>query len=352
LAAKSGADGLTVYIQPPPVALLLIPLALLQYDDAMFAWLLLSCLAAWGVGLQAAKIYDLCRAELPGAKSRRDQRIGGLLILLICISPLTYHCVRIGNISAIVGWLIGVAVLSLIRRRDAKGDASGAAALLIGGVMKYASLVLLPLYVAKRRWRALIALSVMGLALLGLSAAIMGTGPYRTFLSDIAPTMGRSTAARNNMSLTGVILRMGQRETLSGGAAFVVRAASLLVLALIVVLIFSRPRRHWDGAGRVVGGVMALVSWLLVFSPIAWLHYFMYLLPFSGWLVVQARKSVMRGAVVVAIIGLSYVPLQMVPSFNPPEPIFSYPCFSLMLLLALAVWAMIWDGVGRGDTGA
>ena len=37
-----------------------------------------------------------------------------------------------------------------------------------------------------------------------------------------------------------------------------------------------------------------------------------------------------------AIIGLSYLPLQIVPSFSLPEPFFSYPCFSLAAMLALA----------------
>lgn len=341
LAIGSGANGLTAFIQPPPAALMLAPLALLSYEDARFVWLLLLCLAAWGTALEAAKIYDLCVADSPAGKSERDQRLGGLLILLICISPLTYCCVRSGNISAIIGWLIGVATASLIRRSGGGSEAGGVAAILIAGVQKYASFVLVPLYVAMRRWRALIELSIMGLALLALSVVIMGAEPFRTFIGEIAPTLGRSVGTRYNMSLPGLMLRMGRRETLSSPQNMAIHYAGLVVLALILVLMFSRPRRYWDSAIHVAGAAAALLCWLLVFSPIAWLAYFMYLVPLSGWLIVQARRSVAGSAVVIVIIAMCYVPLQMFPRFNPPEPVFSYPLLSLILMLGLSIRTML-----------
>jgi hypothetical protein len=341
LAAKSGAIGLTVFIQPPPAALMLAPLGLLSYEDAMFVWLLLLCLAAWGTALQAAKIYDLCAADSSAGTTERDQRVGGLLILLICISPLTYCCVRSGNISAIIAWLIGAAMMSLIRRRNGGNEAGGAAALLIAGVQKYASFVLLPLYVAMRRWRALIEMGIMGLALLAISVSILGTEPFLTFVGQIAPTLGRSVGTRYNMSLSGLMLRMGRREMLSEPQNFGIRGAGLVVLALILVLIFSRPRRYWDSAIHVAGAAAALLCWLLVFGPIAWLAYFMYLVPLSGWLIIQARRSVAGSAVVIVIIAMCYVPLQMFPRFNPPEPVFSYPLLSLILMLGLSIRTML-----------
>jgi hypothetical protein len=48
------------YMQPPPLSLLLIPLALMPLKLSYFVWVLLLILAAWGIGRQAGMIWK-CR---------------------------------------------------------------------------------------------------------------------------------------------------------------------------------------------------------------------------------------------------------------------------------------------------
>lgn len=347
LAHATNMAGPTVYIQPPPTALLLMPLALLPSDVCAFVWLLLLCFAAWGIGLQAAAIHEACAAatgpphhaisgqiicKAPGAS-----RASGLLILFVCLSPLTNCWISSGNMSAIVGWLIGVAALSLIRRNDV----TGAAAIFVGAAAKYAPLVLVPLWIAMRRWRALLLCSAMALVLLVASLAIMGTGPYRTFARDILPTYARSSLGRENDSLTGMLLRATGRDTLTAPLAMTVHCLRWATLGLILVLLFSRPRQEWDQPVRIASASVALVAWFLVFSPIAWIHYFAYLGPFWGWLVFQATRHRLRLAAVISIFALCYVPLQPLPAFRAPEPLFSYPLISLVLTLFLAMRTML-----------
>src|SRR3954454_4018745 len=54
LALSHGVSEESVrYMQPPPLALLLVPLAFVPVKVSYFAWVLLLILAAWGIGRQA-----------------------------------------------------------------------------------------------------------------------------------------------------------------------------------------------------------------------------------------------------------------------------------------------------------
>jgi hypothetical protein len=354
LAEQSGIGDNTRYIQPPPLALVLIPLSWLPAHVSFYLWHGLLCLAAWGISLQAARIYEICAESdaaagiasarnIPGTPPQpRSWRTlaPGILILLICLSPQAHRWVRVGNMSPIVGWLIGIATLALVRRTDG----IGAVALFFGAVAKYALLVLAPLYLAMRRWRVIVYCLILAAGMLIASLiAMRSLEPYRTFINQIVPTLSRTRLLGENQALYPTILRMTNRETMPPELAMVLRCIEFACLALILVIIFAAPQRYWRHPPNVFCAALALIAWLLVFSPITWEHYFSYLAPFWGWMVYQAGRSKSRAIVTIAAIALSYVPITLIHGIRLPEPIFSHLFWSMLLTLLLALWVMLRD---------
>jgi hypothetical protein len=79
LAIAAGVELDTFrFIQPPPVALLLMPLALLPFKISYVVWMSLLVLATWGIGVQAGRIYTI--------SSGREYRLAGGITLLLCVS--------------------------------------------------------------------------------------------------------------------------------------------------------------------------------------------------------------------------------------------------------------------------
>jgi hypothetical protein len=237
----------------------------------------------------------------------------------------------------IIAWLIGYTVIELTRRDGFRGATS----FVLGSILKYASLVLTPVVIASRRWRTLgwtIALGVV--ALIG-SLLIMGTGPYRVFITEIAPTLGRTTLIGENQALYRFLLDAAgatREDALPRAMEIVFRVAQLGSLLIIVGLIFIAGKID---ASRIMAGALALVSWLLIFSPIFWEHYHAYLAPFWGWLVYQGGKSKLRASLAGLAIVLAYVPSSLIAHQlhlpRLPEPIFSHLLWSAVIMLALAV---------------
>src|SRR5438128_699245 len=109
LAHERGVGDFSMrFMQPPPAALIFLPLALLSFRISHLLWTILLILAAWGVARQAGRIHALCL----GVRTRWI----GVLMLLICLSPQAHRWVRVGNLSVLIAWLIGFTVLEIAKR--------------------------------------------------------------------------------------------------------------------------------------------------------------------------------------------------------------------------------------------
>ncbi len=117
----------------------------------------------------------------------------GLLVLLICVSPQAHRWVRVENLSVIMGWIMGYLALQAIENKPVRAGA----AMSIGAALKYATLVLLPLYAVMRRWSAIGWTIALSLAMFGASILIMGWQPYRIFITQIMPTLSRTSIPEN-----------------------------------------------------------------------------------------------------------------------------------------------------------
>ena len=235
LALSHGVTEESVrYMQPPPLALVFIPLALMPLKLSYYVWVVLLIFAAWGIGRQAGTILELCLG--------RPTHGFGLLVLLICVSPQAHRWVRVGNMSVLVGWLIGYAVIELVRRDGPRG----AVAMMLGTLAKYALLVLGPLQIAMRRWRTIAWEIGLTAAMIAIAVLVMGVGPFTTFAHEIAPTLGRTSTIAENSAIYAFILRaqgMDDDTTLSSAVLNGFRAIEIGTLLIILGLILlATPR--------------------------------------------------------------------------------------------------------------
>jgi hypothetical protein len=332
LAERLGVGNGMRFIQPPPVALLLTPLSLLPYRTAGWIWVLVLGLAAWGAALYAARLFVLAS----GSRSRWE----GILVLGIACSPRALATIRWGNVSTFVAMLLGILTCQILSGRSVRGGAT----LLVGGVVKYTPAVLLPLVVAARRWRLLAWSAIFGLALLVLSLAVMGTAPHLTFLREILPVLGRPYFGPDNQSLYAALARWTRQDPLSTGLSAAVTLARWLILPGIVFLMMRRPAPDWRRPEPVFAAAGALVAWFLIFCPVFWPSYQVYLWPFWGWLLAEGLRSPRRGLIAFLVIALGWLPwpslYRMILRAGAPEPFSSSTLWSAVGLLAMAAWRL------------
>jgi hypothetical protein len=329
------------FAQPPPAALLYLPLTLFSVHTSLYVWTLLLTLASWGISLQAAAIYDACAAgqlvRNPLGGHRVIDRLDGWLILFICFSPLVHHCVREFNISPIIGFLVGMAVVGLIRRNGWSGPGFFFASLL-----KITPLVLGPLYLAMRRWGAIAACAVLGVVVLAISIGVMGNGPFLVFWRDVMPSLGNVAMVNHNKALYPTICQFLVRQSLPPAAILVLKIIQWGLLAVIIVAMFRKPMRYWHQAANVGAGAAALIAWILLFAPICWDHYVMMLMPMWGWLALRAMRSRWSLLLVAIAVALCYVPMPEPMYFDYRLSFFPFNmCWGVLLTLLIATWTIV-----------
>jgi hypothetical protein len=333
LALSHGVTEESVrYMQPPPLALLLVPLALLPVKLSHFLWVLLLVLAAWGIGRQAGIILEMSL----GCATRGS----GLMILLVCCSLQAIRWVSVGNMSVLIGWLIGLSVIELVKRDGPRG----AIAMSLGTLSKYALLVLGPLQIAMRRWRTIAWEIGITVAIVGIAFAVMGSAPFQTFAHEIAPTLGRTSTVPENSGIYIFLMRLRGVEDdalLPSLWRNGFRALEAVSLAAILALVLLRTRKFWEAPHRVFAAAAALLSWLLLFSPIFWEHYQAYLAPLWGWLAFEAMRSRTRAIVAAVAILLAMYP-------RVPAPLLNHLMWSTILVLGLAIDRLAREGASNG----
>lgn len=281
LCRELGVRDYTHFMLPPPSALLFAPFAFLSYNQAFWAYTLVLTACVWATALVAASLMR----SLVGKASHYE----GVLMLLISFSPMTARSIRIANVSPLVALSIGLVFLALIRE-DKQDCARGAIAFLVGAIFKYATLVLAPLLVAMRRWRMLFFLMAIGALIMIAALAFAGVAPFVEFYQRILPTLSRPSAFRGNQSIAGLLARTYGRP-LSPELSFVLNGTRLMTLAMAAGIILTRRRTFWENPVNILAAGGLLMSWLLMFSPIAWEHWPIFLCPLWGWLLFEAREA-------------------------------------------------------------
>ncbi len=336
LATAIGVQNAPRFIQAPPVAVMLAPMALLPYRAAMRLWMLLMGLAAWGVALCSARILSL-------ALGRRSVWEGALS-LGIAVCPRTLAAVRLGNVSALEGLLVGLLACQILARQSIRG----AAALVVGTVAKYASIVFLLLALAARRWRMLAWSAGIGIALLTASLAAAGGAPFLAYLREILPTLPRTFVDPFNQSIWSVIPRWIGTTSMPPALAIALAGLQVLLLAWVTLRLFQRPHSDWSLPVPVFAAAAALTSWFLIFSPVVWNSYQLYLMPFWGWLLAEGLRSRVRGALAGAVIAAGWIPWPTISARWIGWAV-SGPVSSMGLLSAAGVFCLALSSLGLTD---
>lgn len=335
LSKKLGVWDHTHFMLPPVSALLFVPLSVLSYKQAFWLWTAIQTLCIWSMALIAAHLLRRI--------ARKPTHMEGLLVLLIALSPLAARAVRIANVSPPIALAIAVSLLAIVREHR---PLSGALALLIGAIFKYATLVLTPLLVAMRRWEMLFYLAAFGALSFIVTVHITGFAPFIEFYQKILPTLDRPSAFLGNQSLPGMLVRSFGRP-LPEKIALALNVARLLTLLAILGVLFTQKQATWSKPANVLAGAALLMSWLLIFSPIAWEHWPIFLCPVWGWVLWEARKPGVKRALAVTSLLLMYFPAGIFQvkgvlrlGIAIPEPYNSSQLAGTMLLLALAFWRL------------
>jgi hypothetical protein len=337
LRDAAGVPGDLNFIQSPPTALLLEPLTLGSYRHARWAWIVLCGLCAWGIAVIGGNTY--CFA------SGRTSRVQGAITVFIASSYMVYSCLRAINCEAIVALSLGLAIVAIMRRQPWRG----AIAVVLGTLLKYATIILLPLLIACRRWRMAAASLLLVGASLAITWGVCGNGPFYQFIHDIMPRLGRAYEDSPNQSLVGFLMRVRGQVPLAGGLSAAAAFAACAALLGIMVLLFRiRPSTYDANPVLILAGAAALIAWLLIFSPLVWNKYFVFLCPLWGWLGWEATQGRRRLILTVAIIACIYGPWHMLGS-EWSEPLNSHMLWGTMLVLVLAAWRL-WHPASGSST--
>lgn len=198
-------------------------------------------------------------------------------------------------------------------------------------LMKLSPAVFLLYWAWKREWRMLI-YSLVSVAFIGLlTLPVVGLKLWMQFITQIFPALATGTAYAQNQSLPGLIARLMLDPRFAQGlqsapSVPAVRLVTYLVSALVIglALYFTRGRLVKPAA---LPFALEYSVWLIVtivISPIAWDHYFTWmLLPFSVLLTVflnstfNLPRAIVSGCVYV--VGLLLVNISPTLFFSFPQ---------------------------------
>lgn len=347
---------------PPPVALLLLPLAPFDYQTGAAIWFFVELLTIIAIVLLLSKHL------------KEDQKLWekGLIVLAaFAWHPFGQELV-LGQLGAPLLLFLVLAWRSLRVGSDVKGG------ILLGLSLSIKLFVwpVLLLYLARRRWRASFA-ALGTLAVVNLvSALVIGFGPVRYYFFDVSARVFDSyKSAEYNLSLWTVGWRIfqgtGSPVLKDMHAHPLVNAPDLARLVSLVVVVgilaaglfLALRARHEDTSFAILTCISILIS------PVAWPHY---LMQASLPAVIAIRQCLKQGKPGATIPGRNSMLLLLacVPLFVPyhgirdrllsgmPEPgpghfvpfVLTLPIFlpvAALLLLIAVLWGLDRDAAAH-----
>jgi hypothetical protein len=167
---------------------------------------------------------------------------------------------------------------------------------------------------------------------------------WREYFGEIFPKLHWASGFPGNQTLPGLVARLTEHKPFPSHVALMLYGGQLLTLLVIVGLMARGSRERWREPRQVCAASAALIAWLIAFSPCAWEHWPIWLAPFWGWMLWEARQSAPRAVMAVLALGLMYVPMSIFtnPGFfradlRLAEPWNSSQLGGVLLAMALGV---------------
>jgi hypothetical protein len=256
------------FVNLPLVAVPFVPFTLFRY------WVAVALFTAVGLGVIIVSIRSLA------SWSDATRSATGTLIALVVVNGPLWYSVREGNSTHIVLLLLVAALWSLRRG----GEMRAGALLGLATVVKLPLVLFLVYFAARLRFRALLGFAAAVALIALVSLLVHGFALHQEWVEQcIIPYAGKPVAGFNAQSLTGFLARLYGGNTYSwtpiliGGSFKLVQQLLSIILLVVVVGIFLRSGKPRSAAETTVE-FTGFVTFLLLFSPLSWTHYFLFLL--------------------------------------------------------------------------
>jgi len=262
----------------PLVTVALAPLGALPYDVAWHAMWWLNLAAILGA---LAVLLAAVRAFLPPLDARRAMLAAAVYF---AFAPIMHRSLLLGQTTPLMVLLLAVSYALASRGRSwLAGGLLGAI-----GLVKIPPLALAGVFLVRRRLAIVAAASAVIAAGVLLSLALFGAELNAAYFEKVIVTnAGKGLAAFNNQSLLGSLLRLLTDRGLTDWRLeppppAVSIAYRVAVTALLGAILWSCRRLVWPRAGRPNPGTLEAelglgIGLMLLVFPIAWLHYFQFL---------------------------------------------------------------------------
>jgi alpha-1,2-mannosyltransferase len=322
------------YIQTPLTAVLLVPVAGLNLDDARFVVLATSNLLL----VAAAAIVIFALRPTP------------LLILAAFVIFGTFEAMfdslRLGQVDALIVFCLALAFLAL---RRGKPWLIGAP-LAVAAILKLSPAIVIGYFAWRRDWRVVLSATIGGLILLALSIGVAGWENHVTFVRDTMPRLSNGSTFYDNVSLGGALARgyFGEaywyHEDEVPAWPLALRLSGAVLAVLFVVGGYIIGRRD------VESGFMLATAVAVVVTPIAWSFYPTWLIPSMLFLVdrYERRRAWSR----LTLLILLYPLIAIVPAHYSAidEGLYRYPIKTIVLVLYCGLLA--WEAYTKPHVGS
>lgn len=334
-AEKAGVLGdMWRYIQPPPTAVLMIPLSWFSYDYAFVVFRTLLCVCCAIVAIYSSQFLVALRGRATGWE--------GGLSLVVAASPTTMSAIRSGNVSPIVAACVAISVYELAFRQRPWGAAS----VVLGAILKYVTALLLPVAVLLRRWKTCWQSVAIAIILMAVTLPVTGLAPYSEYLFKLLPFFDKAEVFEANQALRSVLIRLSENPVQTHTLMMVFQAGRWLSLIALFVLIALAARK--DNGPRVAMAASASVlAWFLIFSPLSHGHYFLYLFALWGWVVFETGPSIIGRLASVAIIASMWIPLAGGRWSPLPVLVSCHMLYGALAILSLAAMHLMAQAVRK-----
>ncbi|MHB1132257.1 MAG: glycosyltransferase family 87 protein [Chloroflexota bacterium] len=299
LAGAAGITGdLGPYLYPPLFAVIMSPLAGLDYPTARLLWAALSLLALaggvvmlqWAVGLR-----------LPlGTR-------GPALALVSLFPPVADDIIK-GQITAVLLCLLAGAWLAEKRRQPVVAGLLVA----IAASIKLVPAIILLYFLLRRDYRALCAGIVGGAALVAASVLAAGVESHFYYTTQQVPYIGLQVRSLANVSLVGAAARLLPADLFTTLSTLVNGAIWLGLFTVLAIVV----RRETAGQAHGLGFALAVLAVLLGSPSSRFYTLVLAFLPLAAiaayWRGPKLTSRLLVDAVLISILFLS-IPADQLP---------------------------------------
>jgi hypothetical protein len=313
------------YFYPPPLAIILSPLAFFDSATAAYKiWPTICIIAMFGTCIFLSRIYR----ALHGGATYTEGFLIGVFLLYSGVGGTT---ISDGNVTPILSFLLAFCAYAWMRGWQTSFGAAVIPLLLFKGIgLSWCPLLLL----GKIRWKSISAMAFLTVVLNGATIYLAGTRVYSVFLNDILPKASVPLG-------DGVVGRIFNVFGFYPKPLYLIVSVSLL--AAIYYLYWKRCRETSSvkNPSIAVAALAGAISIFCLFNFSSYINYtYNYLyFPFLGWLMWEYNNTMGRwhSFVLVSLLTGSTWILASIFDLNS-DWTFSHNALGVMTLLARFIY--------------